>query len=328
MAILYKNNESKLKEKRELLEKINISNEKRKAKRESEEPYKIEIKKNPNVKWLIVLMLICSLTGFLTPTGTTAYTYLYKTMIGNTVENINEHLPLTLSENTPDMCAIILLLSLITFTKIKIRLSDLFMIGGLTYLMFMSKRQVTMLALVGSIIVNRMVVQAIKIYEFDNIKKSSKKIFYCAFTVFATVSIIFISKDYIENKKDDEFVNEKTYPVQAADWILNNLDVQNIKLFNEYNYGSYLLYKGIPVFIDSRADLYAPEFNGLSDDIFMDFINTSNISKYYGKTFKNYGITHVLVYKNSKIKMLIDNADQEKYKKIYSDDHFVIYEVK
>lgn len=328
MAILYKNNESKLKEKRELLEKINISNKKRKAKRESEEPYKIEIKKNPNVKWLIVLMLICSLTGFLTPTGTTAYTYLYKTMIGNTVENINEHLPLTLSENTPDMCAIILLLSLITFTKIKIRLSDLFMIGGLTYLMFMSKRQVTMLALVGSIIVNRMSVQAIKIYEFDNIKKSSKKLFYCTFMLFATVSIIFISKDYIENKKDDEFVNEKTYPVQAADWILNNLDVQNIKLFNEYNYGSYLLYKGIPVFIDSRADLYAPEFNGLSDDIFMDFINTSNISKYYGKTFKNYGITHVLVYKNSKIKMLIDNADKEKYKKIYSDDHFVIYEVK
>lgn len=328
MAILYKNNESKLKEKRELLEKINISNKKRKAKRESEEPYKIEIKKNPNVKWLIVLMLICSLTGFLTPTGTTAYTYLYKTMIGNTVENINEHLPLTLSENTPDMCAIILLLSLITFTKIKIRLSDLFMIGGLTYLMFMSKRQVTMLALVGSIIVNRMSVQAIKIYEFDNIKKSSKKLFYCTFMVLATVGIIFISKDYIENKKDDEFVNEKTYPVQAADWILNNLDVQNIKLFNEYNYGSYLLYKGIPVFIDSRADLYAPEFNGLSDDIFMNFINTSNISKYYGKTFKNYGITHVLVYKNSKIKMLIDNADKEKYKKIYSDDHFVIYEVK
>ena len=306
MAILYKNNESKLKEKRELLEKINISNKKRKAKRESEEPYKIEIKKNPNVKWLIVLMLICSLTGFLTPTGTTAYTYLYKTMIGNTVKNINEHLPLTLSENTPDMCAIILLLSLITFTKIKIRLSDLFMIGGLTYLMFMSKRQVTMLALVGSIIVNRMSVQAIKIYEFDNIKKSSKKLFYCTFMVLATVGIIFISKDYIENKKDDEFVNEKTYPVQAADWILNNLDVQNIKLFNEYNYGSYLLYKGIPVFIDSRADLYAPEFNGLSDDIFMDFINTSNISKYYGKTFKNYGITHVLVYKNSKIKMLIN----------------------
>lgn len=35
-----------------------------------------------------------------------------------------------------------------------------------------------------------------------------------------------------------------------------------MKLFNEYNYGSYLLYKGVPVFIDSRADLYAPEFNG------------------------------------------------------------------
>ena len=105
-----------------------------------------------------------------------------------------------------------------------------------------------------------------------------------------------------------------------------NLDVNNIKLFNEYNYGSYLLYKGIPVFIDSRADLYAPEFNK-NKDIFMDFINTSNIGIYYGKTFKDYNITHIILYKNAKIAMLIDEADQEKYNKIYSDDYFVIYEI-
>lgn len=104
------------------------------------------------------------------------------------------------------------------------------------------------------------------------------------------------------------------------------LDIDNIRLFNEYNYGSYLLYRGIPVFIDSRADLYSPEFNG-NDDIFMEFINTSSIGKYYGKTFEMYDITHVLVYKNSKISMLIDKTDYDKYNKIYSDDYFVIYEV-
>ena len=80
------------------------------------------------------------------------------------------------------------------------------------------------------------------------------------------------------------------------------------------------------MFIDSRADLYAPEFNG-EEDIFMNFINTSNIGRYYGKTFREYGITHVMLYKNSKVSMLIDETEPENYNKIYSDDYFVIYEV-
>ena len=59
----------------------------------------------------------------------------------------------------------------------------------------------------------------------------------------------------------------------------------------------------------------------------MDFINSSNISSYYGDIFKKYNITHVIVYKNSKINMLIQKADSEKYREIYSDDYFVIYEI-
>ena len=59
----------------------------------------------------------------------------------------------------------------------------------------------------------------------------------------------------------------------------------------------------------------------------MEFINTSGIGKYYGSTFEKYGITHIILYKNSKVSMLIDKADSEKYNKLYSDDYFVIYEV-
>lgn len=44
-------------------------------------------------------MAICVLTGLLTPLGDTPYTYLYKTMKGNTTKSISEHLPLTLINN-------------------------------------------------------------------------------------------------------------------------------------------------------------------------------------------------------------------------------------
>ncbi len=322
----HKKDEKKVEKINQSLEKIYIANEKRKKAREAEEPYKIRMQRNKNVKWLILVMIICAFTGLLTPLDNdTPYTYLYYTMEGNTVNNINEHLPLTLIQNIPIMCTIIIVLSLLIFTKVKIRLSDLFMISGLTYLMFSSRRQSTMFILIGSIILNRMITEAIQIYGGVKLKKLYYQ-FIGTLSVIAGCGIILLSINYIDKKKDDVYVSTSTYPVEAADWILENLDVDNIRLFNEYNYGSYLLYRGIPVFIDSRADLYSPEFNG-EEDIFMDFINTSNIGRYYGTTFEKYDITHVILYKNSKISMLIDETEPENYDKIYADKNFVIYEV-
>ena len=53
-------------------------------------------------------------------------------------------------------------------------------------------------------------------------------------------------------------------------------------------------------------------------------LNTSNISKYYENTFNTYGITHVILYKNSKLNIFLSRSDR--YKELYSDKKFVIYE--
>ena len=319
----YKNDKTKVAQINEKLNKIDESNEKRREKRENATPYKIKMQLNKNGKWLILIIAICALTGFLTPLKTTPYTYLVKTIQGNTTQNINEHLPLTLINNIPIMCTIVIILSILIFTKSKIRLSDLFMIGGLTYLMFKSKRQSTMFVIFGGVILNRILIETINIYKLG---KTGKRILGVSTIIMVSVLSLFYGNKFISKKKNNQYVSQTSYPVKAADWILKNLDVNNIRLFNEYNYGSYLLYRGIPVFIDSRADLYAPEFNG-KKDIFSDFINTSALGKYYGKTFEEYGITHVILYKNAKIRMIIDETEPENYNKIYSDDNFVIYEV-
>ena len=136
-----------------------------------------------------------------------------------------------------------------------------------------------------------------------------------------------------KGKINAPIVSESSYPVEACDYILANLDVENIHLFNEYNYGSYILYRGIPVFIDSRADLYTPEFNGTKNedgecegrDVFSDYLSISNVSSYYENKFEQYDITHILIRDNTKLNMLI-SKDSEDYKKLYSDDNFVLYE--
>lgn len=291
-----------------------------------ENPYKIKMHRNDNTKWLIIIIIICAFMGLLTPQDTfEPYTHIVKLMKGTTTQNINEHLPLTLVENTPILCTLVIVLAIMIFTKSKLKLADLFMITGLCYLMFLSRRQSSMFILIGTITLNRMIIQMLEIYGICKIKDLIKVV--NIFTIILiSVIILSVSKHFLKLKDKRSYINESTYPVKASEWIIENLDINNIKLYNEYNYGSYLLYKGIPVFIDSRADLYSPEFNE-GCNVFMDFINTSGIGTYYGETFEKYGITHVILYKNSKMNMLIKKTDLDKYNLLYSDDNFVIYEI-
>ena len=321
-------NEEKIAKLQEELQKIEKQVDKIKIKRSKElqTPYKIRLRKNDNVKWLIVIMIICLFTGLLTPLGTTPYTYLFKTMQGNTMENINEHLPMTLINHTDIICTLIIFLAILIFTKTKIRLSDLFMLGGICFLMFSSKRQSTMLAVVCSVILTRLVVELIQTYSKDTLEKLQKNATSIIGVLVITIAMLLLSYHFAKDKFNDKYVSESTYPVAACDYILENIDLENARFYNEYNYGSYMLFRGIPVFIDSRADLYAPEFSGKQEDIFMDFIETSNISIFYEDTFEKYGITHVICYKNSKMNMIITKTNDPHYKELYSDNYFVVYE--
>lgn len=320
--------EEQVKELKGQLRKLEEKVDRIKIKRAKElkNPYKIKMTKNNNVKWLILIMIICIFTGLLTPLGTTPYTYLQKTMQGNTTQNINEHAPMVLANDTETMCTLIIFLAILIFTKAKIKLSDLFMLGGLCYLMFFSKRQLTMFVLICSVILNKALVELVQIYTKIELKEITRKIVKPVSTLVITVIMLGFSYYMIKDKLDDEYINSCDYPVAACDYIVNNIDLGKARFYNEYNYGSYLLYRGIPVFIDSRADLYAPEFSGKSDDIFMDFIDTSNIGVFYEDTMEKYNITHVITYKDSKMNMIIKDTHDTKYTELYSDDNFVIYE--
>ena len=324
-----KNNLERVGQLQTKLNELEDKNIKIKAKREDENnSYKLIIKRKKNVKFLIIIMIICAFTGLLTPIGDTPYTYLYKTMEGNTTESISEHLPLTLINNNEAMCILVIFLAILIFTKVKIRLSDLFMITGLCCLMFATRRQLSMLTLIGSVVLTRLIVEMIQIYTKNNGLKEFEEAFKHIGVVISLVVLIGImGYDNIKPRLDDKFVDSKSYPVEACDYILENIDLSTAKFYNEYNYGSYMLFRGIPVFIDSRADLYAPEFSGNKDeDIFSDFINTSSISKFYEDTFEKYNITHVILGKRSKTNMIITKTHDENYKELYSDDNFVVYE--
>lgn len=327
--ILKTTNEDEIQKIKDEINRLEQKNEKTINKKEkiNANPYKIKIRGNNNVKALIIIMIICLFTGFLTPLGTTPYTYLIKTMQGSTTHNISEHLPLTLVNNLEFMCTLVLFIAILTFTDTKIRLSDLFMLGGLVLLTFYTRRQFSMFTLICVIILNRLINALLDKYDPEGCKKAIKKMTTITGMIVTICLVLTISVIQYKPKMNDHFIDEKSYPVEAATYILDNLDINNIKLYNEYNYGSYLIFRGIPVFIDSRADLYAPEFNP-GVEVFNDYMNLSgmNIDNVEEK-LDEYGITHMLMYKKSKLRRFVEQ-NTEKYNLLYEDDNFCLFERK
>lgn len=313
-----------------LQEKIDISNKKfeeslKKQEHRRKEPYKIKMEKRDNTKWLIVIMLICVLTGLLTPLGDTPYTYLVKTMQGNTTKSINEHLPMVLVQSEPTIAILIIVVGILMLTDTKIRLKDFFMLGGLIILTLMSRRQLSMLTLIGVYSINRMICDLFDKYDPEGTQKFMTKMTTGFGAVITILLVILMGVVEYKPKAGNSYINEASYPVQAVEWLKENVNLGEIRLFNEYNYGSYILFQDVKVFIDSRADLYTPEFNGDSEkDIFSDAVQVASISRYYEDVFDKYEITHLLIPNNTKMNMFISR--DENYEELYKDNNFVIYE--
>ena len=282
---------------------------------------RITINKIKNIRKLLITFIMCFVVGLLSPSRI-CYTYFIKIFLGNSQGIIAEHFPPILI----DYPLIIGLLLILFFTKSKLKLSEFLMIFGLSLMFFIARRHLIFYFTIGmlyySIIIKRNMNE--NKYTLNWLRNLFFKNWLIPFIilVFPVLICIYSVKDNIKNG----FVSEKDYPIKAVQYIKQNLNYQNIKIMNHYDFGSYLLFNDIKVFIDSRCDLYNSEFNGMNLDIFDDFFDIySNKSKYdYDKIVNKYGANYLLLYSNDIVHYLLKN--DSRYKNIYSDDNFVLYQ--
>ena len=276
---------------------------------------KLIVKKNKKIKYLLIIFIISLFVGLLTPIGLTPYTYFIKIMMGNTTLYIDEHKPLVLIQNLFVIGYLAILLITLIFTKVKIHLSDLAMMIGLLFMTFLSVRHIAFLGIVGMFYLCRLI---------SNIGKINSKYvldydlpWYGSFIVLITI-VVTAGFVYSVNSKG-EFIDKTTYPVEMVNWMKKNLEMDKVKLYNDYDFGSYLIYRNIPVYIDSRSDLYTKPFNG-KNDIFDECMN---ITEKYGRVFKKYNITHILIYKNTYLNPIL--AASPNYDLVHKEGNFMLY---
>ncbi len=291
--------------------------------------YKVIRKKDYNLKALIILFIIISFTGLITPIHGTPYTYIIKSMFGpsnfknlSSIDYINEMQPLTPISNLGFIAFSAILITFLTFVPSKLKTEHGFLLVGLIIMALSSARYTYLLVLIGSYVLVDLISQALNTLIKEDVDILEKIFSSLPGACVLIILISIFSTSALLEKINTPYVNPNLYPIEAVDYIKKHLDYKNIRIFNSYDTGSYYMLNDIPVFIDSRLDVYCSEFN--DTDIFYDFIQTHNGLKHYDETFEKYNFTHIILKHNDIPNQYLKNDSN--YKVIHEDKNFVIYE--
>ena len=105
-----------------------------------------------------------------------------------------------------------------------------------------------------------------------------------------------------------------SYQSLSDDAITVLKDEKPERLFNYYDYGAYLIYNDIDVFVDGRADLY-------SGEVYQDYQTLSRLKPSFSKVIDKYNFDYYILPRDIGLTTYL----KEKYEIIYKDKECLIF---
>lgn len=100
------------------------------------------------------------------------------------------------------------------------------------------------------------------------------------------------------------------YPVAAVDFLIEN-GLGEAHGYNSYGWGGYLIWRGLPVFVDGRADVYGDQF-------LFYYLQSYKLQPDWRKPLDDFAVDYVLMEHDSPLITLL--GTQPNWQQIYSDD--------
>ncbi len=252
-----------------------------------------------------LIMIVCVLCISVNPHGIKMLFYPYQNMLdGFMLKTIAEWQPTNLNDfsHYTYFVLIIIIVCVFLFSSKKIKLIDLLLFCFVLFLGLKSIRFWPYTYIVMSYI----------IFYYIPSRKNDNGTEFVLFILSILLIIIFA----INNKMIIKNINKKV----LNDEVVSYIKTKNAKrLYNYYDYGGYLIYCNISVFIDGRADLYS-NYN------YKDYYKISSLAYGYEKIIKKYDFDYFIIPKDIGLATYLDNNDS--YSLVFSDKKVVIYEMK
>ena len=271
-----------------------------------------------NVKKLWIVLPLSYATGLLTPTRL-CYTSIIKASSGNTVIYITEHKPLVLYDLKWVLAGVLLFMVLFIFFRVKCRLDLLFLFGGTFLMALSSNRHVALFVFLGWSALYYVLFGALK-YIPLNFRESIQK------TVIPYLAVLALAVLGLANNNlhDFSYYNPAFVSDEAIDFLKENYDVQELRLYNDYTYGAYMLFRDMPVFIDSRVNEYTKEFDpSLERDVFNDYMSVMKLKNNWQDVIAYYDFDGFYIQKGKELENAL-SVDPD-YEPVWENDWMIIF---
>lgn len=273
----------------------------------------IELFKNVEFKKFTQIFCFCVLGMCLNPYFPNNILYGFKTLLDKSMMNILEWQSVPLFSYIGIVFILIFALTVKKLSVKNIRSSIIVVFVMITIMTVKSARFISYFVLLCAYIL----VLNVEL----NVEKIKKVLHYKERAISIIIVTIPLSL-YLNMLKPFQFDLERTNPVGVKDFILENKVTG--KIYNDYNYGSYLLFYDIKVFVDSRADLYSEKFNG--KDILKDSLDTYYSKQDIKDIMDKYGLSYAVVDKNAVYyNAYVKNKDY--FVTLYEDNSFAFLEL-
>lgn len=283
---------------------------------------KIEYNKEyvTNLKYLSIPIICGLLLTFVNPFGYNQILYCAKTLSNSFINTyISEFQPINIKNTCGEFFYIYLLLIIVSalYTKKKIKLERIFLLLGTSFMTLMTLRHFSLFVIFTVPCLEYMEELVI---NFKNLlykgvtKKGIKVLRITIIEMYLLIAICFSVKNSLNNNISG-YLPKSEYPIDSVNYIKENIGSDS-RIFNEYTYGSLLMFNDIKCFIDSRCDLYTKEYNK-GCTVADDYINAINCTGNYEEILTKYSIDYLLISKDSALAKNIFN--NSKYDKLFED---------
>ncbi len=201
-------------------------------------------------------------------------------------------------------------------------LSDLLLFGGTAAAGLISARNIPLFAIIAAPIFARHAAQ-IEIGDWrlaigeqpGRQSGSSVKGFAIFNVVLLVVAVLGVGLYTFAKIEGNEAAIAARYPVTAVDY-LESSGLAEGRGYNSYNWGGYLIWRGLPVFIDGRADVYG-------DDFMVYYRRTMDLDANWRDPLQDYDVDYIIMERGSALFTLLDASGE--WRAVYSDDVAQIY---
>lgn len=276
-----------------------------------------------NIRWLFLVTVACFLVAVINPNGPELWIYPFFTLGSNAMQ---QYIQEWQSPNFHNMIfwPFAAMLALGGFSLIISRKSvawtDLLLFIATGAAGLLSSRHIPLFAIVVSPIIARYTLANLEGSRFYPVLSGQlttrmsgrlHAVNWLVLLIAVATAVFWISNKAQENNK----TIEEVFPVAAVDY-LESSGLSEQRGYNSYNWGGYLIWRGIPVFVDGRADVYGDEF-------LHTYRLTYDLTNQWQRPLEDYDVEYVLVESSNSLGTLLDSS--EDWQQVYSDDVAIIY---